>query len=175
VRRVRSLEYQFDTFFNAHVHDVRRYTATFVKDERVDDVVQRTFITAWERFADIPDGSERIWLLGVVRNHARNTWRSERRADALAAAIEHARPEVSVELTRNGYAPTEIAPLMDVLRDLNETDCELMVLSGWFEMTPTEIGELFDKPANTIRQQLFRARKIVHERFDDLVEAGELQ
>lgn len=154
---------------------MRRYTATFVADERVDDVVQRTFITAWERYGDIPDGSERVWLFGVVRNHARNEWRSERRADALAAAIEHARPEVSVELTRNGFDLTEIATLMDVLRDLSETDCELMVLSGWFEMTPTEIGELFDKPAGTIRQQLFRARKIVHERFDDLIESGEFQ
>lgn len=169
------MERQFDSFFNAHVHDVRRYTATFVADDRVDDVVQRTFITAWERYADIPDGSERVWLFGVVRNHARNTWRSERRAHALAAAIEHARPKVSVELTRNGYDAAEMAPLMQVLRDLNETDCELMVLSGWFEMTPTEIGELFDKPTGTVRVQLHRLRKIVHERFDDPIELGELQ
>lgn len=91
VGSVSSVEQRFGCFFAEHSTHVRNYTMTLVVDDEVDDVVQRAFLIAWQRYDDIPDGSEREWLFGVVRNHCRNTWRTDRRAKALVAAIEHNR------------------------------------------------------------------------------------
>jgi DNA-directed RNA polymerase specialized sigma24 family protein len=58
----------------------------WVSPDDVDEIVSSTFMTAWQKFDDIANGSERAWLLGVARNHCRNRFRARRRADALTAA-----------------------------------------------------------------------------------------
>ena len=170
---VSTVEQRFTCFFVEHSGHVRRYAMTLVLDDEVDDLVQRTLLTAWQRFDDIPEGSEREWLFGVVRNHCRNVWRTGRRSKALVAAIEHARPQVVVEVAQQGFDPAEVAPLLQALGELNETDCEVMVLTGFHEMTPTEIAACSGDEPGTVRVRLGRARKKLRERFTELTEDGE--
>ena len=167
------VEQRFSSFFAEHSGHVRRYAMTLVLDDEVDDVVQRTLLTAWQRFDDIPEGSEREWLFGVVRNHCRNVWRTERRSKALVAAIEHARPQVIVEVVQQGFDPAEVAPLLQAVGELNEADCEVMVLTGFHEMTPLEIATCTGEEPGAVRVRLNRARKKLRERFAELNEDGE--
>ena len=149
---------------------------SLVIGEEAHDVFQRTFTTAWQHFDDLPPGveSERKWLFGVVRNHCNNARRTTCRADALVAAIEHARPRVLVESGEQILDPIEIAPLMAALKDLNEEECEMMVLTGWLEMTPTELAGQLDQNLNTTRSHLFRLRKRLLARYAELTEDGEI-
>lgn len=164
----------FGLFFRSHVDHIRRYSATLVSVEAVDDVVQQSMVTAWQRFDAIPEGSEREWLFGVVRNHCRNSWRSGRRSEALIAAIEQARPQVTVAIGDNGFDPTEIAPLLNALEEVSDDECELLVLTGWFEMTPTEIASVMGIEPGTARVRLTRARSKIRERYAELTEEGEM-
>lgn len=164
---------RYEEFFRAHADQVRRYSATLVPPDQVDDIVQQSMVTAWRRFDSIPVDSERQWLFGVVRNHSRNAWRSGRRSEALAAAIERARPRLRASLHDNGVDPVEVDLLLHVLRELPDDDCELLVLTGWFEMTPTEIALMYDVKPGTVRVRLVRVRKRVRDRFKEILEAGE--
>lgn len=174
VTSVPSVEQQFSCFFAEHSGSVRRYAMTLVGVDEIDDVVQRALLTAWQRFDDIPQGFEREWLLAVVRNHCRNVWRSQRRSRALVAAIEHARSHVTAELAQQGLDPAEIAPLLQALGEMNDSDCEVMVLTGFHEMTPTEIAACTGEEPGTIRVRLNRARTKLRHRFKELTDKAEM-
>lgn len=170
-----TVEHRFEALFDAQVIHVRRYATTLVSFDRVDDVVQACFITAWERFERIPPDAERAWLFGVLRNHCRNMWRSQRRADALIALIQHTCSAVAVELANFGLDPVEIAPLLLALAELDDDECELLVMTGWLEMTPSEIATVLDEPSGTTRVRLSRVRSKLRARFAEIVEDGELR
>lgn len=148
---------------------------SLVIGEDAHDVFQKTFTTAWQHFDDLPPGaeSERKWLFGVVRNHCNNARRTTRRADALVAAIEHGRPKVTVESGEQNLDPIEVSILIQALKELNEEDCEMMVLTGWLEMTPAELADMLEQPSGTVRSRLSRARKKLAMRFAQLSEDGD--
>jgi RNA polymerase sigma factor (sigma-70 family) len=168
-----SVEQQFSCLFDEHSGHVRRYAMSLVVGDEVDEMVQRTFLTAWQRYDDIPEGSEREWLFGVTRNHCRNAWRTGRRSKALVAAIEHARPQLLVEVTDQGFDASEVAPLLQALGELSEVDCELMVLTGFHELTPAEIARVLGDEAGTVRVRLTRARTKLRARFAELTRDSE--
>jgi len=176
VRAAPTLEQQFTLLFDAHCDHVRRYAMSLVVGEDAHDVFQRTFTTAWQHLDDLPPGAEsqRKWLFGVVRNHCKNLQRGSRRSDALVAAIEHARPKSLIESHEQALDPVAVAALVQALGELNEEDCELMVLTGWLEMTPTEISVELEQNLNTTRSHLFRVRKRLSARYSELNEDGEI-
>jgi len=176
VRAAPTLEQQFTLLFDAHSDHVRRYAMSLVVGDEAHDVFQRTFTTAWQHFGDLPPGveSQRKWLFGVVRNHCNNARRSTRRSDALVAAIEHARPKSLIESYEQELDPVEVAALVQALGELNEEDCELMVLTGWLEMTPTEIAVVLEQNLNTTRSHLFRVRRRLSAQYTELNGDGEI-
>lgn len=176
MRRALTPEQRFTLLFGAHSDHVRRYAMSLVVGEDAHDVFQRTFTTAWQHLDDLPSGveSQRKWLFGVVRNHYKNLQRSSRRSDALVAAIEHARPRSLIESHEQELDPIVVAALVRALGELNDEDCELMVLTGWLEMTPTEISVELEQNLNTTRSHLFRIRKRLFARYSELNEDGEI-
>lgn len=118
----------------------------------------------WQRFDDIPEDAQRPWLFGVARNHIRNARRSDRRHLALVDAIDtdptshpqHLDPSNAVRLH----------PILDAIRELDDDDRELMMMTGWFEMTPSEIAAILDQQPGTIRVRLHRIRRRLADRLD---------
>lgn len=155
----------FEAFFLAHVRRVRRYVTVLVAFDLVDDVVSRTFITAWQRYGDIPEGSTEIWLLGVARNHARNSYRTRRRSDALLDAIKRERAFGVLESADPDASSAVAGLLLVALCELGDSDHELMVLVGWLEMTPSEIAVVIGQPAGTVRSRISRLRRSLSERL----------
>ena len=163
-------EQVFEALFRAHVSAVRRYTRTMVDDRHVEDVVAQTFSTAWQRLDDVPMTSLRPWLFGVTRNHCRNVWRSDRRSRALFDRVALDRSEIAGPIE----ASVDIDPLLQVIRELDDVDRELMVMTGWFEMTPTEIATATGEEPGTVRVRLHRLRQRVGLRFEQLAEGGDV-
>ena len=165
-------EREFESFFADHISPVRHYARTLVPASDVDDVVQLTFTTAWQRFDAIPAGSHRSWLYGTARNHARNRRRTTARRQSLVEALKQNRPAVTNRLADSGFTTGDAEALIAVIDELNDDDHELMVLSGWFEMTPAEIARILGVEPGTVRVRLHRLRKLVNERFAANTEEG---
>lgn len=165
---------EFETLFREHYHEVRRFARTLVSDGDVDDIVSTTFTTAWQKFDQIPTDSPRGWLFGTARNMARNKWAMGRRGRSLIELITDARPQLTTRLAAGGFDPVEVAPFLDLLRDLSEGDRDLMIMAGWFEMTPQEIAQATGHRAGNIRVRLHRLRKNLEHDFHQRLEGGEV-
>ena len=156
--------------FRSNIRPIRAYTASMLGAAHVDDVVAATFMTAWQRFDDIPLDAQRPWLFGTARNHIRNARRSDRRHLALVDAID-TDPTSRVHHADAGD-DVGVHSVLDAIRDLDEDDRELMLMTGWFELTPTEIASILGEQPGTIRVRLHRVRQRLTDRLDSPGGAG---
>ncbi|MDA0168902.1 sigma-70 family RNA polymerase sigma factor [Solirubrobacter taibaiensis] len=147
-------ERRFRALFDTHRRLVLGYALRRV-DEPADaaDVVAETFLVAWRRLGDVPEGeAARAWLLGVARRVLANHRRGERRRDGLADRL--ARELTTVSVDRDGDQVVRRA-----LERLSEEDRELLLLAGWEGLAPAEIAKATGTLAVTVRSRLHRARR----------------
>jgi RNA polymerase sigma-70 factor (ECF subfamily) len=148
-------ERRFRALFDTHRRLVLAYALRRV-DEPADaaDVVAETFLVAWRRLGDVPEGdAARGWLLGVARRALANQRRGERRRDGLADRLAH-------ELTATPPVEYELDERVRVaLARLSAEDRELLLLAGWDGLTPREIAVATGTLAVTVRSRLHRARR----------------
>jgi RNA polymerase sigma-70 factor (ECF subfamily) len=124
----------------------------------VDDAVQRVFIVAARRFADVAPGSERGFLLGIALNEAAHARRSAARRrevpqSELPERVDGATPEQLTGLKRDRQ-------LLELLLDQLEPDLRtVFVLFEFEELTMAEIKNALGIPAGTVASRLRRARE----------------
>jgi RNA polymerase sigma factor (sigma-70 family) len=122
------------------------------------DLLSEVYLVAWRRISQVPAGEEaRLWLFGVARRLLANQRRRARTAADLAVALERslASPGVQPSSVESGIAAGEVAA---ALRELPPADRELLMLSGWEGLTPSEIGVVVGRPSALVRVRLHRAR-----------------
>jgi RNA polymerase sigma-70 factor (ECF subfamily) len=147
------------------------YARRRVDAATADEVVADTFLTAWRRRDDVPDSSERPWLLGVARNMIRNAARSSRRREAAQQRlrIAHA-PDAAEGATFD--SDNRVAMLRTALGSLSETDREVLMLVAWEQLSHAEIGQVLGISANASAIRVHRARKRLAARLEHLDHAG---
>lgn len=141
-------------------------------DADVDDAVQRTFITAANRLADIRAGAEKSFLLQIalhIAAHARRTVarRREVHADEAPEQVEAlATPE---QLTDQKRA----RQMLDRVLDQMDTDLRtVFVLYEFEELNMAEIASALSIPQGTVASRLRRARADFQKRVARLEGAG---
>ncbi|MDA0179613.1 RNA polymerase sigma factor [Solirubrobacter phytolaccae] len=147
-------ERRFRALFDTHRRLVLGYALRRV-DEPADaaDVVAETFLVAWRKLGDVPEGeAARAWLLGVARRVLANQRRGERRRTGLADRL-------AAELAVTMPAEPEDDVVRRALARLTEDDRELLLLAGWEGLTPSEIAVATGTLAVTVRSRLHRARR----------------
>jgi RNA polymerase sigma factor (sigma-70 family) len=154
--RTRSDEERFDRVYAANLPLILRYALRRC-DEPGDaaDVTAEVFLIAWRRLEQMPEGEERLWLFGIARrvlaNHRRARLRRSRLADRLRDELALAPPVVEHD--------ENAARVLEALRGLPDRDRELLQLTVWDGLTPTEIATIEHVPPATVRSRLMRARK----------------
>lgn len=118
------------------------------------DVVAESFLVAWRRIDDVPNGAEaRPWMFGVARRVLANARRGDRRRLALADRLR-------AHLTEVVDPPT--GPGSDVERALallSDDDRELLRLVAWEELAREEIAVVLGISRTAVRVRLHRARR----------------
>ena len=147
------------------------YARRRVDDATADEVVADTFLTAWRRRDEVPDGSERLWLFGVARNMIRNATRSSRRRQAAQNRLRLATPPEAAHPVEPEIDARSTL-LRTALGDLSEADREVLMLVAWEELSHSEIGVVLGISANASAIRVHRARKRLAARLDHLEHAG---
>ncbi|WP_329091865.1 MULTISPECIES: RNA polymerase sigma factor [unclassified Streptosporangium] len=124
--------------------------------EDAADVVAETYVIAWRRITELPDGEGgKLWLYGVARRVLANHRRSERRRltrhTELTAEIEHLYTAPSHHGEQHGVD--------EAMGMLSDGDRELLALALWEELDPGEIATVLDCSRNAARIRLHRARR----------------
>jgi RNA polymerase sigma-70 factor (ECF subfamily) len=139
-------------------------------DSRDDaiDVVAETFLVAWRRLDDVPEGERALlWLYGTARrvlaNQVRSSTRQRRVADRLAQLPA---PHGLLD-SDDGLS----AAIGAAFRRLSDSDRELLLLAGWEELDPAQIAEVTGGTRGAVRVRLHRARA----RFDKELEREDVK
>lgn len=153
---------------------VRRYTPMMRacvhrmlgSNAEVDDVLQESFIVAWQRLEELEDpGKAKSWLMRVASRKAVDRLRARRPradlADVEPETEEHDGPE------RRAEARAELEALGRALAALPERQRQGWVLRELGGCSYEEIAEEMGEPVSTVRGLLARARKDIIVRMEE--------
>jgi RNA polymerase sigma factor (sigma-70 family) len=120
-------------------------------------------LTAWRRLDDVPHGdAARAWLYATARRVIANQRRSTRRRAALAERMALTEPP------QGSTGDPEASLVHEALRQLNPIDREVLLLSEWEGLSPTQIASVLRCPKVTARGRLHRARRRFRSTFEEL-------
>jgi RNA polymerase sigma-70 factor (ECF subfamily) len=125
------------------------------------DVTAETFLVAWRRRTELPGdpADARAWLFGVARwslaNLARGDRRSQRLGQRLAETLEVA---ALPDPARIHESRADTRQVRQELNALSADDRELVTLTAWEGLTPTQAGAALGLTPGAARVRLHRAR-----------------
>lgn len=108
------------------------------------DVVSETFLAAWRRLDDVPEGSRsRLWLYGTARNAVANHHRGRLRQRRLDTRLQGVRPH----MLDGGSGSTpweadELPAVASAFGRLSDGDRELLLLVGWEGLDAAALAEV---------------------------------
>lgn len=134
---------------------VRRYALRRTDPDTADDVLADTLLVVWRRLDEIPPDARLAWCYAVAKKSLANLNRGARRQRSLVERIVRLDPpEDTID------APELPDPqVRRALASLRTEDQELLRLSAWEDLTPTEIAVVLGLTANAVRIRLHRARR----------------
>ncbi|WP_241979636.1 RNA polymerase sigma factor [Cryobacterium suzukii] len=153
---------------------VRRYgplmrvyaTRVLGSNDETDDVVQESFITAWQHLGTLEDGSAvKSWLMRIVSRKSIDRLRTRRPHvnidETDAPAPESSAPHARVEVESQTEA------LARVLAALPEDQRRCWTLRELAEYSYGDIAAELNLPLSTVRGLLARARKTLLRQMED--------
>jgi RNA polymerase sigma factor (sigma-70 family) len=152
---------RFRALFDEHHRAVLGYALRRSSPADAADVLAETMLVAWRRIDEVPaDPGTRPWLFGVAHKTLANQRRGTLRRDRLRARVEAA---VTEALTNPMEPHGDQLWVRAALLALDVGDREVLTLTAWEGLTPTEIAGVLDVPAATVRTRLHRARARLRE------------
>jgi RNA polymerase sigma factor (sigma-70 family) len=125
------------------------------------DVTADTFLVAWRRRVEMPVDPEdaRAWLFGVARLCLANAVRGDRRSQRLGQRLaEHLHVAALPDPARIHEGRTDTWQVRQALDELSTDDRELVTLTAWDGLSPTEAGAVLGLTPGAARSRLHRAR-----------------
>jgi RNA polymerase sigma-70 factor (ECF subfamily) len=117
-----------------------------------EDLSQETFLRAWQKLDTFSaSGSFGGWLASLAYNVFRAHWRKHRRQKDEVALDD-------LELSAPAQDETGGADLDRLLGLLSRQDQVIMTLSYAYGLSNTEVGQVLDMPAGTIKARIHRAK-----------------
>lgn len=163
--------FAFREWVERHHHWVRGAVIGVLGDsDRVDDVVQQVWTTAWQRIDSLRDvATWRSWLYRIARNAALDAGREESRRrdrktrEAVRSATKAVMVQPSMQLSGqdNGQA---IRSAIQALPALYREPFVLRHINDW---SYAQIAEVLEMPVDTVETRLVRARRLLREALKD--------
>src|SRR3954470_1572213 len=154
---------RFQALYEANYPAILGYALRRAPRDEAADVVAETFLTAWRRFADVPEGDHaRLWLYGTARLVLANRARSERRRSRLTALLAGARDASPTEAL-----PADTDAVAAAFDRLRPEERELLALVAWEGLSTVEIATILGCTPNAVRIRLHRARRKLARRLDE--------
>jgi RNA polymerase sigma-70 factor (ECF subfamily) len=160
---------RFDALYQRHYPPIQAYCRRRTRPERVDDAVAETFLVAWQRIDDVPDGREALlWLYRVAQHVVGHQWRSATRRSRLGTRLVSVRSAPSPGPEDRAVLDDECRLVLDAIGHLKPADSELLLLVAWEHLSNADLASVLDVGPDAVRQRLSRARKRLAHEYDRL-------
>jgi RNA polymerase sigma factor (sigma-70 family) len=153
-------EERFESLFRANRADILSYfLRRVVSKPDAADLLAETFLVAWRKLDEVPFGEAgRLWLFGVSRRVLGNHHRHERTEEVL---VEHLRQQVGLQA--DIHMTHRTVPFDDIIASaldrLHTADREIIELSAWERLSPSQIARVIDMKPGAVRVRLHRLRR----------------
>ncbi|MEV5557937.1 RNA polymerase sigma factor [Nonomuraea wenchangensis] len=153
---------RFEAIYDAYYPAIHQYASrrTTSADDTAD-VISETFLTAWRRIEDVPEGERALlWLYGVSRRVLANQQRGASRRAGLADRL---RDELAAD---RPVIPVDLEHVRVAFDELPEGDREVLALACWEGLTSRQIAKVMGCTAVAARTRLHRVRKRLAARLE---------
>ncbi len=148
--RTAETEADFRKSFEAHVDAVNRYCRRRARPDDAADAVSEVFLILWRRWPELGSSVNLPWLYGTARKVLANQRRSIRRRLRLTEKLF----QQPITVGHESVAGEEVLKALD---RLSVSDREVIRLSLWEDLSPTEIGQVVGCSPNAASMRLHRA------------------
>ena len=148
---------------------VYAYCRRRVGADAVDDMVAETFLVAWRKIESQPlDADVLPWLYAIAHRVVGHQWRGLSRKKRLADKLNNigvtpVAPPEELVVTR---LDSQLA--LKALSHLKPSDREILLLSVWEGLGPSEVASVLGIAEGTARQRIYQARKRITREFNRL-------
>ncbi|TNE47962.1 MAG: sigma-70 family RNA polymerase sigma factor [Deltaproteobacteria bacterium] len=168
---------QFCKWVALYEPDVQRFFRYVqgLNEDMVEELTHQTFVTAWCAFPRFQRRScVKTWLLGIARNIARQTYRTNSRKFISEEMAEELRK--SIQLRRSLHTSPEHLleekqareRLHAIVQSLSPKSRTAFVLRYFQQMTINEMSLMLGEPRETLRSRLRVARAEVKIQWDSM-------
>lgn len=168
----------FEMLFKQHYENLCRYACTFVRDcDEAEDIVQKTFVSFWEKRSDIAvETSLKSYLYRAVRNAALNNIKHQqvRQKHAASMTIDD---HVASQSASDGVVSAELNERINTAIERLPEQCRrIFELSRFEGLKYSEIAEQLGISVKTVENQMGKAlrrmRDELHEYLPILIILG---
>ena len=149
---------RFEAVVDVVYEPLQRYFGRRAQSADVSDLVNDALLVIWRRLDDVPADDPLPWSYGVAQrclaNHRRGDRRRLRLVGRLVAETGNELLAQQRDATGTGHPELETA-----LRELDESDRELVRLWAWEQLEPREIATVLDTTPNAVSLRLTRAKQ----------------
>jgi len=160
---------RFVDVYNRYYKHVYVYSRRRTTADRVDDVVAETFLAAWRKIDDVPEGDATLpWLYGVAYRVLSKEWRTGSRRKRLNDKLAN----LGVESVRSSddflVVNQESELVLNAMSRLKPKDREMLRLAVWEEVDQATIAVVLDISVGAVRQRLYNAKKNLTSEYNRL-------
>jgi RNA polymerase sigma-70 factor (ECF subfamily) len=153
-------EAQFVEIYRRFGKPIQAYCARRTAGSQVADAVADTFLVAWRRIDQIPEGDATLpWLYGVAFRVLSHQWRHKARNRRLVdklrglAQVESLSPDVFLVRSEEYHV------VLQASSRLRPIDQEILRLTLWEELSHAEVAVVLGIEATAVKQRAYRARQ----------------
>jgi RNA polymerase sigma-70 factor (ECF subfamily) len=137
-----------------------------------EDAAQEAFIRAYQALDRYdPERSFATWILSIASNYSIDQLRKNKVTILSMDSEKHAwlaPPDPGPSPEKAALDKEKKALVQSILAELNETDRAAVVLQYWHEYSYEEIAETLNLSSSAVKSRLFRARKIMAEKWQEM-------
>jgi RNA polymerase sigma-70 factor (ECF subfamily) len=162
-------EQRFEQLFDRHHREVYAYCRRRTDAETAADCAAETFLVAWRRIKDLPDGDAALWwLYAVARRVLANEYRRNRHRRSLLSQLRDTRPNPEPQPETVVVRREQDVAVVAALERLPERDRELLRLALWEEVPHAELAALLGCSTQAATQRIYRATRRAAKEFRHL-------
>jgi len=137
-----------------------------------EDAAQEAFIRAYQALDRYdPERSFATWILSIASNYSIDQLRKKKVTILSMDSDKHAwlaPPDPGPSPEKVALVKEKNALVQAILADLAETDRAAVVLQYWHDYSYEEIAETLDLSSSAVKSRLFRARKLMAEKWQEM-------
>ncbi len=146
---------EFEILLNEYKNAVDRFVQFKLSSKAdADDILQETFLTAFQKFDTLADKSHfKAWIISIARNKCNDYYR--RKAKSVDVSIDEL---TELPLTASRYGYVEQHDVYDTLESLSGNDKQIIDLFYIQGYNQSEISQRLNIPVGTVKSRLYTAR-----------------